>query len=657
MRISLSVRVALLASCAICFSTGAMAQDILLDPVVLAKSKRGVQTNTATSETVVTEEEVEDRQAGTIAELVDTVPGVTLVNGSSPQGSGINIRGFGANGTYGSDQKVLIQVDGANVGSEELYRIGTQLYTDPSLYKEVTVVRGVAGTFEYGSGAIGGLVRLETKDASDFTGGEPGFKLRQTLQFGSNGGQFASSSILAWQPTEDLELLGNYTYRSQEAQKDGNSDNVSDDGYELPSWAVKARYRFGQDRAHALTLSMAETTSQETDVPYNSFASATDNFGNVDRGVFSETRTLRYTYDAPGNDWLNLTVEHSRAEQQIDSSYVAGSSVYETNPYVWPSLQPLVNADHRYVTTKTTAKNQSIFTTGALSHDLRYGYEHIQKDRLDASSAPGGKDLRDAFFVVDDIQWGGLTLTPAVRYEKQAISSDYGDYANEALMGGLSARYAFDNGMSVFGSAAYSENLPILDDLSNADYMERSEKAHTFELGAAFERTSLFSGGDSAALKLTHYRTEVWDVTSYSGVTNIALQGYELEGSYSTESGFYTDVNSTWSFGRDTTNGENNDWQYTPANSLSVAFGKRWGQEFDLSWEVVANAEREYNDVTTEQTVVHNLRGTYRPQNGALEGFEVRVGLENAADLDYTPYLATRAASGRNLKLTLTKTF
>lgn len=657
MRISLSVRVALLASCATCFSTGAMAQDILLDPVVLAKSKREVQTDTAISETVVTEEEIEDRQAGTIAELVDTVPGVTLVNGSSPQGSGINIRGFGANGTYGSDQKVLIQVNGANVGSEELYRIGTQLYTDPALYKEVTVVRGVAGTYEYGSGAIGGMVRLETKDASDFTGGEPGFKLRQTLQFGSNGGQFASSSILAWQPTEDLELLGNYTYRSQEAQKDGNGDNVSDDGHELPSWAVNARYRFGQDRAHALAFSMEETTSEETDVPYNSFASATDSFGNVDRSVFSETRTLRYTYDAPGNDLLNLTIEHSRAEQQIDSSYVAGSSPLEASPTTWPRLEPLVNADHRYVTAKTTVKNQSIFTTGALSHDLRYGYEHIQKDRLDASSAPGGKDLRDAFFVVDDIQWGSLTLTPAIRYEEQAIDSDYGDFSNEALMGALSGRYAFDNGMSVFGSAAYSENLPILDDLGNDDYMERSEKAHTFELGAAYERTSLFSGGDSAALKLTHYRTEVWDVTSYSGVTNIALQGYELEGSYSTDSGFYTDVNSTWSFGRDTTEGENNDWQYTPANSLSVAVGKRWGQEFDLSWEVVANAEREFNDVTTEQSVVHNLRGTYRPQSGVMEGFEVRVGLENAGDLDYTPYLATRSAPGRNLKLTLTKTF
>lgn len=119
-----------------------------LDEVILGKSKREVRTDTARSETNVDQEEIEDRQASTNAELTDSVPGVTLINGQSPQGSGINIRGFGANSTFCSDQKVLIQVDDADVGAEELYRIGTQPYTDPALYKRVTVIRGMAGTFE-----------------------------------------------------------------------------------------------------------------------------------------------------------------------------------------------------------------------------------------------------------------------------------------------------------------------------------------------------------------------------------------------------------------------------------------------------------------------------------------------------------------------------
>src|SRR5690606_16394741 len=136
-----------------------------------------------------------------------SVPGVTLINGSTPTGGGINIRGFGAGNTYGSNQKVLIQVDGATQGSEELYRISTQLLTDPELYKSVEVIRGTTGTFEYGSGVVGGMVRLQTKDAGDFTGGQIGVKVRQALSFGTNGDGISSSTTLAWQPAEDLEFL------------------------------------------------------------------------------------------------------------------------------------------------------------------------------------------------------------------------------------------------------------------------------------------------------------------------------------------------------------------------------------------------------------------------------------------------------------------
>ena len=71
--------------------------NVLLGTLVLGESKREVQTDTAVSITTVDQEEIDDRQEGTVAELIDSVPGVSLVNGSTPQGSGINIRGFGAN--------------------------------------------------------------------------------------------------------------------------------------------------------------------------------------------------------------------------------------------------------------------------------------------------------------------------------------------------------------------------------------------------------------------------------------------------------------------------------------------------------------------------------------------------------------------------------
>ena len=170
----------------LCMGMGAQAQELQAEPqgedflgtVELTQGKREVQVGTAVPVTVINQEEIDDRQAGTVAELIDSVPGVALVNGSRPEGSGINIRGFGANGTYGTDQKVAIVIDGATTGSEEIYRIGTQLFTDPSLYKSVSVIRGTVGTFEFGSGIVGGVVQFETKDASDFTGGEIGLRAR-----------------------------------------------------------------------------------------------------------------------------------------------------------------------------------------------------------------------------------------------------------------------------------------------------------------------------------------------------------------------------------------------------------------------------------------------------------------------------------------------
>ncbi|KAA0909628.1 ligand-gated channel [Aquicoccus porphyridii] len=663
MRVNRTVRAALMLGAATIWALPATAQDTVteLDEVVLGKSKREVRTDTARSETNVDQDEIEDRQASTIAELTDSVPGVTLINGQSPQGSGINIRGFGANSTYGSDQKVLIQVDDADVGAEELYRIGTQLFTDPALYKQVTVIRGMAGTFEYGSGVIGGLVRLETKDASDFTGGVPGFKLRQTLQFSTNGDGTTSSTIMAWQPTHDFEVLGNFTYATQDEQVDGSGAVIGNSSFELPSWQLKAKKTFG-DGDHSLSFSITETASDDKDVPYDSFMTTGGSFGNVDRKTHQRTATLAYNYNPVGNDMVDLDVILSYADQKIEQSYIPGSSPLEGTP-TFPRLLPLVNADHRYETTKLTFKNTARFETGTVFHNLRAGVEFKHKKRRDASSAPGGTDERIALFVVDDMSIGErLTLTPALRYETQNISNDTASYTNDALMGGVSAHYRIGNGFAVFGSLAYTENLPIIDDMTTPAYMTQSEKASTVELGFSYDRLDVFTPGDDLSFKATAYKTKVWDVTSYTSatmmpVTDIELEGLELEAAYSVSSGLYMDLNANIQRGRETAPAPGGYWRGIPANQLRLTVGKRWQEELDLSWEVVANARMKRATTPTPSNVVHNLRGTYRPQSGVLKGTELRVGVENLLDLDYTPHLATRKAPGRTIKFTLAKTF
>jgi hemoglobin/transferrin/lactoferrin receptor protein len=671
------MRGALLCSTALTLATGVAAQEddtFLLDPVELGKSKREVQTDTAVSVTSVGQEEINDRQASTIAELVDSVPGVTLINGATPSGSGINIRGFGANSTFGSDQKVLIQVDGASVGSEELYRIGTQLFTDPELYKEVDVIRGMAGSYEYGSGAVGGVVLLETKDASDFTGGEAGFAARQTLQYNSNGDSLTSSTILAWQPTEDLEFLANFTYRTQNNQKDGSGNTIGNSEFSLPSYLIKGRQTFGQDREHYVEFSLTDTSSSERDVPYDTFATSDAVFGNVDRDTRTKTAVLSYGYNPAGSDLVDLTVTLSYADQQIDQEYVAGSSSCEAFGCGFPFPPggfPFVSADHQYETTKLLIKNTSLFDTGSFAHEVRSGIEFSSRDRLDASSAPGGTDDRIALFLVDEIDFqNGLFLTPAVRYETQTIGDNTTSYDNSALMGGISALYRFETGFSIFGSAGYTESLPIIDDLGTPLYMTQSEKARSYDIGVSYDSFDVFGSGDNLALKATYYSTNLWDVTSYTTtvagtqypITNINVQGLELEASYAMATGMYVDLNANvqrGDFVSPTAPAGSTEGYYDgiPADQLRMTLGKRFENFLDLSWEVVANKRMERSSIVSPGNVTHNVRATYRPDYGYLSDTEIRVGIENLFDKDYTPHLATRKAPGRNVKLTLAKTF
>ncbi|WP_226632696.1 TonB-dependent receptor plug domain-containing protein [Novosphingobium profundi] len=623
-----------------------------LGTIDIGESTRAIRTDTATPITSINREEIEDRQANTIAELIDSIPGVTIVNGSTPIGSGINIRGFGATGTYGTDQKVLVLVDGATNGSEELYRIGTQLFTDPLLYKSASVLRGTVGSFEYGSGVIGGTVILETSDAYDYLGGKTGFTVNQNLSGASNGGGFATSTTLAAMPSENVEFLANYSYRKSGIQEDGHGERIENSSFSLPSFLVKGAVHFGADNAHTLKASFSQTTTAERDKPYDSFGTTGGVFGNVDRDTKSKNLVVGYYYEPLGTDAINLSLVYTRAQQDIEQSYIPYSS-----PIFGEVGTPVTDADQRYVTSKVTLKNAALFATGSVRHNLRVGLEYIDKDRLDASSAPGGTDRRMAAFAVDEIGlFRGFTVTPAVRWETSTVKGELDDgsnasYTNEGLMGGVSARYELPFGFSVFGSWAKTRSMPIIDDLENVAYMNQPEKSRSWEAGAAFDRTGIFTQNDRFAIKANYYDTDLTDNTSYSGVAEVYLEGVEIEASYATPSGFYLDFNGNIVSGTQlSTGGALSDWGNLPQNTYQLALGKRFGDHLDVRWEGVLAEDLDTDGTVEEGYDVHNLRASFSPEVGFLRFLTFRVSVENIFDTYYVPALATRPALGRNFK-------
>jgi hemoglobin/transferrin/lactoferrin receptor protein len=464
---------------------------------------------------------------------------------------------------------------------------------------------------------------------------------------------FSSSSTLALQPTDNLEFLANYTWREQHDLEDGHDNTIENSAFELPSYLLKAKYTAGD---HSLSASYTNSETAERDKPYDSFGTTGGVFGNVDRDTKSETVSLAYNFNPLSNDLIDLDVIYSYANQEIDQECVVGSGPF--------GCFATVDADHGYETSKLTAKNSAFIETGALVHDLRTGIEFIQKQRLDANSAPGGEDNRIALFVVDQISFlDGWSFSPALRFETSEVEGTLDDgsnasYDNDALMGGASLRYQFDNGIALFGSYAYTESLPILDDLQNETYMTQPEIGKTYEFGASYDRIGVFGTKDALSLKGNYYHTDQEDNTSYSGVDAIELQGLELEGSYARQDGSYVDINANIVDAEQTrTDGTASDWTNAPADTLRLTLGKRFSPLADLSSEFVAANEADRDGTTTPGYVTVNLRATITPQDGVLKGTSFRFGVENLMDMNYTPLLSTRPAAGRNVKFTVSKAF
>ncbi|SLN60373.1 TonB-dependent heme receptor A precursor [Aquimixticola soesokkakensis] len=656
-------------------------EDMFLGTIVIGESRRGIQTDTADSVTVITQEEIDARQASSMAELLDSVPNVALVNGSQPQGAAVSIRGLGTqSGTYGTDGKVAVVVDGVASGAEEIYRNGAMMALEPELFRTVTVTRGPAESFRYSSGAIGGTIEAETKEASDFLDGDDTFALRQKLGYESNGNGYSTSTILAFAPDSKLDVIAFLGYRSVGDRKDGSGTTQDATGFDQPSALLKANYAFND--AHKLTFSVSYNEVPEYDVPYNAYLpSWSDTL--VDRETKDSTAYLAYRYNPIDNDLINVEARLTYKKEDMRIFDVAGTST-----------SGIYNADHSTETYALRLENEARFATGALGHSLLTGVEVKQRERSSTllagdyigyndASAPGGYDTSFSLYVTDEIALGDkLTLTPQLRYEEQTLRSEGNDYdavsyttvygvpdgatyRAKATTGALSARYELTPDLAVFGSAAYNENLPILDDLRSDAYREQSEKARTFELGLSYDAVSVLTGSDALRAKFTAFDTAIWDGTTYSGVDSARLKGAEVELSYVHPS-FYADVNAART--RGTINGTDEDYKWAPADALQVTLGKKMlAEQLDLSVEAKhawaqnrtpdTNATYYPGTVPSQAYTVYTVSAGYTPNAGLAEGIEFRATVENLFDETYRPYLSTRNATGRSLKLSLSKTF
>lgn len=106
------------------------------------------------SVSVMTSEDIERESGKTVADYLDSIPGVEVQNDGSQGLKRIQIRGE-------STFRTLVMIDGQKV-SEHKSMSGTPILVDPSQIERIEVIKGPASVL-YGSDAIGGAVNIITK--------------------------------------------------------------------------------------------------------------------------------------------------------------------------------------------------------------------------------------------------------------------------------------------------------------------------------------------------------------------------------------------------------------------------------------------------------------------------------------------------------------
>lgn len=657
----------------------------LLGRLVFGWGQPKVAIDTPQAVTVIDQEDLDREQPRAIGDLFANVPGVQAAGASvRALGQAFNIRGIGNAEQAGSQNRIIITVDGA-VKFFEQYRTGS-FFGDPELYKRVEVLRGPASSTMYGSGAIGGVVNFTTKDASDFLTGDETGTVRFKASHDSNGDGRIGTVTFAQRLGADADVLTSLSFGQTDDLKDGAGVAIPSTEAKRWSGLLMGNYRFGANMDQRLTFSLSHTDSDLKDAAVaQTGGSVATAFGTSDLRAIDDTVTLTYAHEGADNPWLDLEVQLSYSETSTERDNFSFGFLCGPG-----TLQVLCPNTASYRTTTLKAENTVELSQGVWDSYLTFGAQLSHQDRYAVNTIgspgfhPGGTDDKLGLYVQGEFVWDDrLTITPGLRFDRTWLSPDASamaaggtDQRGTAVSPKIAALYALNDAWGVFGSVARTERMPTLDELYSHDGLGAAgrtpslnldkEKATTVEIGLTYQRTALWSEGDSLTAKATLFHNDMTDLIAanpagsvgvpyFENIDAAKIWGGEIEAAYEGERWFgqlaYSKVRSE----NKTTGLTLAD---TPAENVALTLGAKFAdQGLRVGWRVQGFDGIVTSSATTSAAgyALHDAFLSWKPQQGVLEGIEVGVTVENVFDREYRNNLSLDNGPGRNIKLSVAK--
>jgi hemoglobin/transferrin/lactoferrin receptor protein len=641
----------------------------MVDPIVINTGSDKVASDVAQSVTVINQGQLDETQPGNIGDVLNKVPGVSGVGSSSAFGQSFNIRGVGA-GLDAAESSILTLVDGEELYFES-YRQGS-LFVEPELLKRVEVLRGPGSSTLYGSGAMGGVILMETKDAADFVEDGDTFAVRQKLTFESNEDKLQSTTIVAFAPDEKFDALLAISMSDVGESEDGNGNTLIKTNSNIANLLGKVNYISG---AHTTSFSYQHLYSDGVDQDFNQIdgccASSFFSWGYGDITTESQVAKIEHNYAPENNRYLDVTTSLSYTNSSRDVRQ--GS---DPANQVFASLL----GERSYELWKLKIENSADLSTERFEHYLTFGAAISRKDRKSnpssSSHAEAITDTTEIYALSELSVTDRLTINTGLRIDHQTIDPKASVTAATlstsatAIEPQIAAIFKLNDSWNVFGSLSRVNRMPTDDEIYDAfgsstpNLNLKAEKGLNIEIGASFAGENVFRPDDAMSFKVTAFHNDIKDkiirtsdgpgFPGFGNIDSALIKGMEIEGSYATGK-LGLSLGLSYLDGT----GPNGEKLNTISNNmLNLGLGYQMTPDLKVGWNGVFAADRSQERGEFDSYNVHNIYAAYAPSNGVMKGAEVRLGVDNLFNTTYQPatYLS-QSAKGRNYKLSFAKTF
>ena len=371
-------------------------------------------------------EEIANKQADHISDLLRTIPGVD-VGGAHSLNQRITIRSM-------DDKDLAISIDGAQQNTYMYHHMGNlQIHAD--ILKSVDIEVGSNSVINSG---LGGSVRFETKQAKELLA--DGQTLGARIQVGASDNANNNFSLTGYGLlTDNLDFLVYYNFVDRQNYEVGGGKILNADGSVVAGTDGEVRGLEGELTDALIKFGWDIDANQRVQVSYENYVDEGDYSYRPDMGLATDiaiTESLAVPLLWPTEftrDTVTLNYELVTGVTMVKAAIYSNTSElfrdesgYAANP-AFAGWAGLVTGEATNTGANLIAETSM---SGAFEHELTYGFDYVKHDTKYQGVYPNGTQISEesannlALYVQDRIAFNQqLTFIPGARYDRYDIDS------------------------------------------------------------------------------------------------------------------------------------------------------------------------------------------------------------------------------------------